>query len=484
MTARDGSARPPAGSPRPSAGPPRRLASPARRLALRVLYDVDARGAYANLALDEALESSALALPDRALATELVYGVSRWRLRLDYVLDRLSSRPVVDLPAWIRNILRLGLYQLMFLERVPERAAVSESVALAWEHGHRGTAGLVNAVLREAARMRPDRFPLPAAACGGEGPVGGAADLAGDGVDPAYRLAVEYSHPEWLVRRWLRRYGELETVRRLNVDNEPAPFVLRANLLRTSREELLGRLVREGARAEAGRLYPEAVVYRAGPPIRTLRSYREGLFTVMDEGAMAPARALAPEAGWLVVDACAGAGGKATHLAELMNDKGRIVALDLHPHKLGLLRDTAARLGLHSIETREGDARELPGPDLRGRADGVLVDAPCSGLGVLRRRPDLRWRVREEDLPNLASLQAAILKAAAGCVRPGGVLVYATCTTEPEENEGIVEGFLDTNLEFRRDSAAFPGGRDLVLAPESGGPDGFYTARLIRETTR
>lgn len=468
-------------------GSPRR-ATAARRLALGVLREVDEGGAFVNLALDQALEGSGLPAADRALATELVYGVTRWRGRLDYVLDHLSRRPVGDLPAWIRNILRMGLYQILYLDRVPDRAAVSESVLLAREFGHRGTAGLVNAVLRQAA-ARGRLVPLPPA-----------------DEDPVRRLAVEHSHPEWLVRRWLGRLGPERTAALCRVNNEAAPLTLRANAVRVTRDELLARLKAEGAEAGPGRYFPEAAVYRGGAPLRDLAAYREGLFSVQDESAMSAARAVAPKPGWLVVDACAGVGGKATHLAELMGDRGTVVAVDLFEHKLGLLRKAAQRLGLGSIVTRRLDARHLASSDLAGLADAVLVDAPCSGLGVLRRRPDLRWRLKEVDLAGLAGLQADILAAAAACVRPGGVLVYATCTVEPEENQAIVEGFLARNLEFDADDAAAAAGvdperlgrgltegsgrsgsgrpelsgRDLVFTPESGGPDGFFVSRLVR----
>jgi len=449
-------------------------ASPARRLALRVLYDADEKGAFVNLALDRALESSRLSPADRALVTEMVYGVTRWRGRLDWVIDSLSTTPSRRLPTFIRNILRMGLYQLLFLERIPSRAAVYESVALAREFGHRGTAALVNAVLRRAA-----------------GPEG-AAPLPDEETDPVRRLAVEFSHPEWLVRRWLDLFGPEETRRLCRVDNEPAPLTLRVNRTRTTRERLVAALEEEGIEASRGAMLPEAVVCRIDQPLRSLRTFAEGWFSVQDEGAMTAARVLAPQAGWLVVDACAGVGGKSTHLAELMGDRGRVVAVDLFEHKLRLVQESAGRLGLGSIETRCLDARELPSSDLAGAADAVLVDAPCTGTGVLRRRPDLRWRLEEEDLTKLVRLQREILAAAATCVRPGGILVYATCSIDPAENQELVEGFLELDLELKRDNAAREAGLDaarhgsgpdgcyLSLRPRSGGPDGFFAARLVR----
>lgn len=442
-----------------SRSPADKRAGSARRQALKVLKAIDADGAYANLALDQVLErdpaARALGPADRALMTELVYGVTRWRRRLDHTIDAYSTTPSGKLPVFARNALRLGVYQIVYLDKVPDRAAVFESVALAREFGHAGTAALVNAVLRRVARLGP--APLPPEAAEG----------------PADRLAVEFSHPTWLVRRWLDRLGLEETRRLLTVDNEAAPLTLRANRRRVSAAELAVRLEAEGVATSPGRLFPEALICRSELPLRRLASYQAGLFSVQDESAMSAARWVDPQPGWLVVDACAGVGGKSTHLAELMDDTGRVVAVDLFQHKLALLRSAATRLGLGSIETRRLDARELPASDLAGRADAVLVDAPCSGLGVLRRRPDLRWRVGPEDLDQLTELQREILAAAARCVRPGGVLVYATCSIEPAENEAVVGGFLASDHEFVQD-------KTVLFRPESGGPDGFFTARLLR----
>lgn len=460
-------------------------ASEARRLALKTLQAVEERGAFINRALDERLRASHLGASDRALATELVYGVTRWRARLDYVLDHFGRRPVGELPVWIRYALRLGLYQLLYLDRVPARAAVSESVALAREFGHRGTAGLVNAVLRQAAE-RGASVALPPA-----------------DENPIRRLAIEHSHPEWLIRRWFGRLGPERTVALAAADNEPAPLTLRANVLRVTREDLIRRLAEEGVAARPGRLFPEAVICRGTSPIGRLAAHRAGLFTVQDQGAMSVAKAVAPKPGARVIDACAGLGGKTTHLAEIMGNRGRVVALDLFEHKLSLAKAAARRLGLTVIETRRLDACELAASDLAGWADAVLVDAPCSGLGVLRRRPDLRWRVTPTDLAALAGRQREILAGAATGVRPGGVLVYATCSLEPEENEEVIEGFLASNLEFEAGSAAdalgLPGtgrapgetqapgwehgslgGPGHVLLTPDGGTDGFFVARLIR----
>lgn len=449
----------PAGSGRNGPRATRR-ASSARRLALKLLKSIEADGAYANLALDKALErepsARALGPADRSLVTELVYGVTRWRLHLDHTIDAYSSTPAAELPVWARNALRMGVYQILHLDKIPDRAAVFESVALAREFGHPGTAALVNAVLRKVTGE--GAAPLPAV-----GPNGA-----------AERLSVEFSHPVWLVRRWLEHFGDDETRRLLAVDNEAAPLTLRANVTRVSPPELMARLESEGVATTPGRRFPEALVGRSSDiPLRRLGAYQAGLFSVQDESAMSAGHAVDPQPGWLVIDACAGVGGKSTHLAELMGDAGRIVAVDLFRHKLDLLRASMSRLGLTSIETRCLDARELPRSDLDGQADAVLVDAPCSGLGVLRRRPDLRWRLGPEDIDRLTGLQAEILEAAAHCVRPGGVLVYATCSVDPSENEVVVRGFLASHTEFVQDNTE-------ALRPESEGPDGFFVARLVR----
>ena len=382
---------------------------------------------------------------DRALATELAYGATRWLLRLDFELGSRLRQPLHRLPLPIQNILRLGLYQLRFTDRIPPYAAVAEAVAQARHHGHQGTAGLVNAVLRRAAAE-----PAPAAP----------------------DLATEYSHPRWLVERWLARLGREETEALLTADNQSPRVVLRANRLRTTVDGLIATLAEAGVAAVPGRHAPEALVLdRAAVP--DLAALANGLCTVQDEASMLAARILAPQPGWTCLDLAAAPGGKATHLAELMRDEGIVLANDLEPARAKLVQAAARRLGLKSVRVRAADARTLP-KNWGGRCDAVLADVPCSGLGTLARRPDLRWQKTETDLRTLPPLQAQLLEAGAACVRPGGRLVYSTCSTEPEENEDVVDTFLRGHPEFAADGEA------IRLWPQRDACDGFFIAPMKR----
>jgi len=389
-----------------------------REAAYRILAEIE-QGAYANLALDEYLDRHDLPLPDRAFVTETVYGTVRYRLKLDWIIDQLVKNPA-RLETGPRVLLRLSLYQLLAMQKVPPFAVTNEAVALAKKLFHSGTAGLVNAVLRSYLRC-PEQIKWPDCAA-----------------QPVEFLAVVYSHPRWMVKRWIERYGFQAAREMCAFNNRPADLWIRANTLKISPDRLAERLKQEGCMVEKGRRVPEALLLKKSPAIGSLPSFQEGLFIMQDESSMIVSHVLGPQAGQTVLDLCAGPGGKSTHLAQLMDNKGLIVACDVHEHRLRLIEDNAARLGIRIIETRLRDAAGTdwkPGEEY----DLVLVDAPCSGLGVLRRRPDARWRKREEDIKGLAKLQARILDNAVRLVRPGGRIVYSTCTVEPEENGEVVE---------------------------------------------
>lgn len=417
-----------------------------------ILRRVDDGAAFSNILLYQTLTRLPFGAADQAFITEVTLGTLRQQGRLDYALASVLDRPLASLPAPIRAILRMGLYQILCLDRIPDAAAVDEAVRLARRHGHRGTAGLVNAVLR---RLAAEGEPAPPPA----------------GADPAGHLAVTLSHPRWLIERWIGRWGVGETRARCAANNAIPPSVLRVNTLRASPQQVLAALRARGVEAEAGG-WPEAIRVRGSFGAR-LDLYEDGLVTMQDEGAMAVARDAAPRAGETVLDAAAGTGGKATHLAELMDNRGLVVALDIVPAKLRALAANAARLGIDIIEAHHLDAREA-GSRFAGRADRVVLDAPCSGLGVIRRRPEIRWRVTPESLAQMGRLQEEMLAGVAGAVRPGGTLVYAVCSTEPEEGEAVV----------RRVAAQASGTFDLreerELTPHRDGTDGFYLARLVR----
>ncbi len=447
--------------------------SPARDAALRVLLAVEKDGAYANLELQKNARRWKLAPSDAAFLTELVYGTLRRQGTLDYVIDQFSTVSVSRMNDCIRCIMRMGVYQLLFLDKVPARAVCNEAVEMAKSRRIYGLTGFVNALLRKISREKYRiAYPDPEK-------------------ETALYLSVKHSHPLWLVKRWLIRFGEEETASLCMTNNEPPPVVLRCNTLKNTPHQLFERLKEEGLSVRPSSLVPEGIIVEKASYLPELPSFRQGLYTVQDESSMIAAAVLNPTPGAFVIDACSGPGGKTTHLAQLMKNKGRILALDVHEHRLKLIEDTCRRLGVTIVEAKLLDARELP-EQLREKADYILVDVPCSGLGVIRRRPELRWRVERGDLKLHVQQQMEILGQAGKCLKTGGIMLYSTCSTEPEENTGVVNSFLKEYTCFKLEALTpllpFPvvDGCDrtdaqkgfLQLLPHRHGTDGFFLACL------
>ncbi|HEX3043855.1 MAG TPA: 16S rRNA (cytosine(967)-C(5))-methyltransferase RsmB [Bacillota bacterium] len=452
----------------------RRLVS-GRLIARRVLDEIDGKSAYANLALHKVLgEYPAVDHREKAFCTDLIYGTLRHLLKIDFILGRLLSRPLASLKTSVRSILRLALYQLIFRPDIPERAVCHSAVAEVKNTPYTGLAPLVNGVLRSYLRRKTEiEFPK------------GERDLV-------RFLEIEYSHPVWLIERWLRRYGSITTEQLLKLDNEPAPLTLRLNRLAGNFAAIGDGLTADGVEFGPGLLLEEAVTIRSIPgPVEELSEFQQGRFFVQDETAMLVSRLLKPLPGELLIDLCAAPGGKSTHLAELMGDQGEIISVDNYPHKVELIRENVERLKLKSIKPSLGDAREFSMGEGR-LADGVLVDAPCSGTGVLRRRVDARYRRQPGDITELVTLQREILNNSACLVKPGGRLVYSTCTLEPEENEEQIKWFLTQHPDYEvEDFRAYlpekvgeyalnPKELWLTLLPISGGGDGFFMCRMKR----
>lgn len=447
----------------------------AREGALRILLDVERKGAYVNLALRKLSRAKKLQAGDVDLLTELVYGTLRFRNTLDWVINEFSKVPVEKMNYIIRNIVRLGAYQILFLDRIPPAVACNEAVELVkkWKLGN--LSGFVNALLRNIICQR-DKITYPFLA-----------------ENPKLHISIKYSHPLWLVERWLPRFGEDETIALCRANNEVPPLGLRCNTLKISPEELRKILEKENISSQPSSLIPEGI--RATNPsfLPDLPSFRAGFFVVQDESSMLASVVLAPQPGSFVVDACSGPGGKTTHLAQIMRNKGKILALDIHDHRLKLIEEACSRLGISIVETLLLDARRIP-EELWGRADYLLVDVPCSGLGVIRRRPDLRWRVLPEEIPLYTQEQLAILKGASKCLKKGGVLLYSTCSTEPEESVEVITRFLAEHPNFGPQDinplVPFPlinnGDQEtakdghLQLLPHRHGTDGFFLACLKR----
>jgi len=434
-------------------------------VAARVLERVERDAAFADLALEAELARAPLTQRDAALATELVYGTLRWQRYLDWIVAPHSRRRLTTLDPRVRVLLRMTAYQLAFLARVPAFAAVSDAVSLA--RGAPGTAGFVNAVLRAFARRGArEREPAPPR-------------------DPLEALATRCAFPTWLAGRWVTRWGATEAEVLMRALNARPPLTVRANTLRLTRDALAARLAaEERVTVRPTRFTPEGlVVERGGTPGRW-RAFTDGACAVQDEASMLVGHALEPRPGETVADVCAAPGTKTTHLAQLMDNRGRLLAFDPEPRRLATVREACARLGVTVVETLDGTAEALA-PALAGACDAVLVDAPCSNLGVLRRNPEAKWRRAAVDLAAAAARQASILDAAATMVRPGGRLVYATCSLEPEENDAVVGAFLERRPGFRLDPPAgfpIPFGPDGVLRclPHRHGTDGFTVVRLRR----
>ena len=451
--------------PRSKSGAPRRLASRAREVAVRALERVEAAASFADIALDHELASRPLSPRDAALAMELVYGTLRWQRYLDWILAPHSRRRLETLDARVRVILRMTAYQIALLDRVPTFAAVNDAVTLAPRTP--GVKPFVNAVLRSFARRAP-REREPAAPR-----------------DPLEALATRCSFPTWLAARWVARFGHGEAEALMRASNERPPLTLRANALRTTRDALAERLAaEEGLAVRPTRHAPEGLVVGPGGAPASWRAFGDGSFAVQDEASMLVGRLLAPEPGATVADVCAAPGTKTTHIAELMADRGRVLAFDREPERLARVREAAARLGITVVDAHDG-AVDVLAPGFRDACDAVLVDAPCSNLGVLRRNPEVKWRRQPSDLGPASRQQCEILAAAATMVKPGGRLVYATCSLEPEENEAVVSAFLRARPEFAIDAPdkfVLPLDPDgwLRCRPDRHGTDGFAAVRFHR----
>ncbi|MGQ0732671.1 MAG: 16S rRNA (cytosine(967)-C(5))-methyltransferase RsmB [Acidobacteriota bacterium] len=413
------------------------MVAPARQAALAALC----RLATGAVDLGDALSQTRDGLPDvrdRALVTDLVVNTLRWRARLDHQLQRLLAKPLARLDRPVLEALRLGAYQLLYLDRVPPRAVVHDVVELVKGGGFRSAGGLANAVLRRLAR---ERFELP-----------WPSRPEPDG-SPRYEqavveyLAIMHSHPAWLVRRWVDRYGAANAERWLQFNNEVPATTIAANRLLNSRTDLAADLAAEGLRCRPTTVAPHGLVVEAGHVMETA-AYRRGATIVQDEASQLVAELVRVESGQRVLDACAAPGGKTVALAAASASSSRVVATEVRYPRIRLLAETLGRLHVPSVRIVHADI-DHDWPFRDETFDWVLVDAPCSGLGTLRREPDIRWRRAPEDLPALAGAQLALLRRLQRLVRSGGRLVYATCSSEPEENEAVVDAFLGETRQFR-----------------------------------
>jgi 16S rRNA (cytosine967-C5)-methyltransferase len=424
-----------------------------RKIAAQVLLDRLSKGGFVEKHLDRALARARLGPEDRALCQELAYGTVRWQGTLDWLIHRQTQgreqKPVVQI------LLRLGLYQIFFLDRIPPHAAVHSTVETAKALRYPDQAGFINAVLRTA--LRDDNIiRRELAALKTSNPAAG------------------WSHPEWLVARWHERYGPEQTLKLLEWNNSPAKVYARANTLKADPAKLLEfwRSDNVSYNFVFKDWIEENLVFefKTHPPIEEMRSFKNGFFYVQDPSTLFAVDLLAPKPGERILDFCAAPGGKTTYIAQRMKNEGKIIATDSSPDRLELLRENCGRLGATCVEIAP---LSNINPQLSTPFDRVLVDAPCSNTGVLRRRVDLRWRAKPDEIKRLAAEQLELLRRAAALVKPGGLLVYSTCSLEPEENAGLVAAFLTACPGFSLDESG-------DVFPLRDGFDGAYAARLQR----
>lgn len=442
----------------------------ARATALKALIEIETKKAYSNLVLKNLLRSDSLDTRDRAFISELVYGTVSRKLTIDWIISQFSKTKLKKISLRVLSILRLGVYQIMFLDRVPHAAACNTSVELAKKYA-KESSGFVNGILRNISRGS-DEIRMP--------------ENTGS---TAFELSIKYSIPEFLVEDWLSEFGREFTEKILDSLLTRPDFYVRVNTLKTSPEAIIEELSKEGIEALPGRFLNEALILRNVSDISRLKAYTEGRITVQDESSMLAAKILEPQPGERILDICAAPGGKTTHIAEYMKNKGRIAAWDIHRHKVKLIWNNAQRLGVKIIEPEVRDAL-VPVDELAGKFHRVLVDAPCSGTGIIRRKPDIKWHRRPEDFGKLVELQQKILYNASRYVMPGGVLVYSTCSLDPRENSAVINAFVKENTDFIMEPIKILSGvvEDkketaegmLNLYPHIDGTDGFFIARLKR----
>ena len=439
----------------------------ARELALQTLTDILIDGAYSNHALSEQIEKNELTVQDKNFMTELVYGTLQHEQLLNFYVTPFFNGKV---KAWVRILIQMTLYQMLFLDSVPEHAAISEAVKIAKKRGGQFNGKLVNAILREMTRT-----PLPSL----------------DTIkDEAERLAVETSHPLWFIKLWSKQFGWEKTIQMARANNERVNVTIRVNGVRGTREELKQKLESEGITCEYGNLSQDALVILKGNVIKT-KAFEQGWFYVQDESSMLVARALKPKHHSKVLDTCSAPGGKTTHVAELMRQTGTVYAHDVYEHKIKLIEDNVKRLGLTNVVATLQDATTLNERYESDSFDAVLVDAPCSGLGILRRHPEVKITKQPSDLDEIMMIQKKILNTVAPLVKVGGTLVYSTCTVNRKENDKMVEQFLAQHPEYELDPTLVNRLPEVLheqtkngmvqLFPGDYQTDGFFIACLKRQ---
>jgi len=441
----------------------------ARETALFILKEVNHDKKYANISLKEHLRRAKLEGKDSAFVTQLVYGTLEKQIALDWVIGKFAS--IKRANPWLENILRMGCYQILYMDRVPDSAACNESVKLAKKYGPKALAGFVNGVLRNIARNR-EGIHFPA-----------------EDEDPIRHLSLTYSFPLWLVEKWVKDFG-LEKAKMMLLPASGEGFVtIRVNALKTDKQKLTELLSQQGIHVHPGLYMEEALRLENAADIENNPYYNRGFFTVQGESSMLVTHILSPRKGERILDACSAPGGKAVHIAEKMQMEGEVHAWDIHSHRVDLIAWNATRMGAEIVKPRKQDAQVFY-RDFDSKMDRVLIDAPCSGWGVIHKKPDIKLRLDQGQLKDLLKIQWNILTSCSRYVKPGGYLVYSTCTMNQDENQNMIERFLRAHPDFQMDDFTKELPEKLVhqvtrpgmlqLLPSRDGIDGFFISRLRR----
>ena len=436
-----------------------------RGIAVKILNRIERTDSYLDKLLDVELRSDELNDLDKRFLTELTHGVVRWKTRLDFIIEQFCKNKFAMQDPNIRNAMRVALYQILFLSKIPHAAAVNEAVEFVKKIRGQKAANLVNAVLRNIIRNL-NKLPTP-----------------DHETDPVQYLSIMYSHPSWMVKRWVDRYGLYETEQLLSANNERPTIVVRANTLKTTADELVKLFEERNIRNTRSKYLENFIKVGHLSGIYNLDLFEKGYFSVQDESSGLVVKLLDPKPEETVIDLCSAPGGKTTFIGELMKNQGKIIAVDKYEHRLNLVKQSCERLGVENVEFIPKDALEV---DVEP-ADKVLVDAPCSGLGVIQKKPDIKWKRELSDIRNLAKTQVELLEKASKLVKNGGVIVYSTCTIEPEENIEVVKEFLSRHPEFKIDDARNYLPSDIVNGegcmetyPHKHDMDGGFAVRLIK----
>ncbi|WP_280769039.1 16S rRNA (cytosine(967)-C(5))-methyltransferase RsmB [Salipaludibacillus daqingensis] len=443
-----------------------------REAALDVLLKIEKNQAYSNLLLNDTIKKLTVSTKDVPLLTEIVYGTIQQQKKIDFYLEAYSKKPLIKLEVWVHLLLRLTVYQLVFLDRIPDHAAINEAVEIAKRRGHKGISGMVNGILRSMLRGELPRV-----------------DAIENKVE---RLAVETSHPEWLLTRWINQYGYTKTEEIAHANLTTPIHSVRVNTTVVSKQEVIESLQEDGLEVVESPNLEESLRIERGSIVNT-EAFKKGWLSIQDEGSMLVSHVLAPEPGEIVLDACAAPGGKSTHIAELMENRGDIKSIDIHPHKVKLILNQQERLGLSIIDGQVFDARQLNDEYKSETFDRILVDAPCSGLGVIQRKPDLKWAKRESDIERLSTIQQEIVESVWPLLKKGGRLVYSTCTIDNEENDRVIttfvnehedasfeEGFIDRLPKVMREKTEATPGK-IQLFPGEFDTDGFFISSVMKQ---